>query len=139
MSALMEHAKSELAILRGPDAEPDEMQDDIEKNVLDIVQIFADAGHSGSSGAYTLGILKRVLDFQPITPLTGDDSEWLEVGTGVFQNKRCGRVFRGKDGKAYDIEGKVFRNADGSCFTSRDSRVYITFPYRPTTEFVDVK
>lgn len=139
--ALIEHAKRELALMRGPADQPDEMQDAIEAHVLKMVETFADEGHSGSSGAYTLSILSKVLAFEPVTPLTGNDDEWVEVGAQngkpLYQNNRCGRVFREGDDYAYDIEGKVFRDPDGSCFTSRDSRVPVTFPYTPMTETVD--
>jgi len=48
------------------------------------------------------------------------------------------QVFKDADGRAYDIDGRVFREPNGCCYTSSDSRVYITFPYRPKTEYVDV-
>ncbi len=58
---------------------------------------------------------------------------------GMWQNKRCFRVFKdSKDGPVYDIEGKVFREPDGACFTNGDSRVAVVFPYTPTREYVDV-
>lgn len=36
----------------------------------------------------------------------------------------------------YDTEGRVFCDPDGICYTNRDSRVDITFPYTPKTEYV---
>jgi len=47
-------------------------------------------------------------------------------------------VFKDETGEAYDINGKVFREPSGSCYTSFESRVPVTFPYTPTTEYVDV-
>lgn len=135
MGNLVEHAKTELALLRS--GEPDEMQDMIERDILQIVEIFERQEHSGSSGSYALGILKQVLDFEPITPLTGADDEWNEVGEGRWQNRRCSHVFKDASG-AYDIRGRIFREPDGACFTSRDSRVAVAFPYRPKSEYVDV-
>lgn len=140
MSNLVEHAKRELALLRAPN-EPDEMQDAIEANILKMVEFFSEAGHSGSSAPYTIGLLTKLLSFEPVLPLTGEDSEWNEVGPGVFQNNRCSHVFRQADrfdGQAYDIEGKVFREPNGACYTSGESQVPITFPYTPTREYVDV-
>jgi len=63
-------------------------------------------------------------------------------GDKLYQNKRCGRVFKDESG-AYDIDGKVFyewytdENGEKfkSHYTSRDSRVPVTFPYRPTTVY----
>lgn len=140
MSNLTDFARSELARLRGASDEPDEMQDAIEACVIGIVETFAEQGHSGSSGAYVLGILEKVLRFEPVTPLTGADDEWtvLDYADDMrAQNKRCGRVFKRGDGTAYDIEAVVFREPDGSCWTGAESHRDITFPYVPKTEIVD--
>jgi hypothetical protein len=58
------------------------------------------------------------------------------VTPGLFQNVTCGHVFK-ENGEAYDGEGGIFRDPDGSCFTSKDSRVPVTFPYFPNREYVD--
>jgi hypothetical protein len=140
MSNLTDFARSELARLRTPSDEPDKMQDAIEANVLKIVEVFAEAGHSGSSAPYTLGILEKVLRFEPLTPLTGEDDEWFvhdHDDECYAQNKRCGRVFKRRNGTAYDIEAAVFRDPDGSCWTGKESRRDVTFPYVPKTEIVD--
>lgn len=118
----------------------DEMQDAIGENILDVVAMFGLEGHSGSSAPYTIRYIEKALRFEPLSPLTGADSEWGEPFDygGGRQNKRCGNVFKDADGRAYDIDGRVFRDPSGCCYTSKDSRVYITFPYTPTTEYVDV-
>lgn len=134
--SLVEHAKRELALLPGDD-DGDEMQAEMNAHIIRMVELFADEGHSGFSAAYAISVLQKLLSFEPLTPLTGNDDEWVEVGTGVFQNSRCSRVFK-EDGEAYDIDGRVFREPSGACFTGRDSRVPVTFPYVPTTEYVDV-
>lgn len=140
MSNLLKHAEHELALLRGKDAEPDEMQDAIEQHILAMVKLFSEEGHSGSSASYAIQILEKVLRFEPVTPLTGEDDEWNDLGYAPdmkYQNKRCGHVFKGEDGRAYDGEGIIFRDPDGSCYTGAGSRVYIEFPYRPTKKYVD--
>lgn len=133
---LVEHAEKELALLS--DGEPCEMQAMMNRHILEMVKLFADFGHSGFSAGYTISVLERLLRFEPLKPLTGEDDEWNEVGEGVFQNNRCSHVFREADGRAYDSEGRIFREPDGSCYTSKDSRVYIEFPYTPKWEYVDV-
>lgn len=134
MSELRKHAERELALLGGADCE---MQQAIVASVLAMVDLFASQGHSGTSGAYAISCLEKVLRFEPITPLTGADDEWREISPGDEQNIRCSRVFR-RGGFAYDSRGKVFREPSGTCYTSRHSHVPVTFPYRPTTEYVDV-
>lgn len=107
------------------------------KAVMKMVREFSVEGHSGMSGSVALSVFKQVSSFKPLTPLTGDDDEWNEIGDGRYQNKRCGRVFKDEDG-AYDSEGRIFREPNGACFGRRESRVRISFPYSPTTEIVDV-
>jgi hypothetical protein len=112
------------------------------KHILHMVKEFADEGHSGFSGSYALQCLEKLLRFKPLSPLTGEDDEWTEVtrmsGYPHYQNKRCSSVFKdGKDGEAYDIDGKVFwewaKDENGepykSYYTGRESRVPVTFPY----------
>ncbi|WP_053225565.1 hypothetical protein [Methylobacterium indicum] len=116
------------------------MQDAIDACVIGIVETFAEQGHSGSSAAYVIGILDKVLRFEPVTPLTGEDDEWVVHAYDdecYAQNKRCGRVFKRRNGQAYDIEAVVFRDPDGFCWTGADSRRDVTFPYTPATEIVD--
>ena len=135
---LYEFAKSELARLQEPG---DEMQELMNSQLLEMVHLFSSHGHSGFSASYALAQLQRLLAWEPLTPLTGADDEWNEVGDGTFQNKRCSRVFKDRDrfdGQPYDIDAIVFREGPGQCYTSRDSAQPITFPYTPTTTYVDV-
>lgn len=122
----VEWAKSELDRLVKDD---DEMQKAINADILEIVEVFAKQGHSGFSGSYALSILTRLLDWKPITPLTGEDDEWNEVGEGVYQNKRCSSVFK-ENGQAYWMDGKIFSDDGGQTWwTNRNSRVPVTFPF----------
>ena len=138
MSKLVEHAKFELE--KAGYFDTDGMYGGmVGESVLELVEAFAEQGHSGLSASLALRVFARVADWEPLLPLTGEDDEWNEVG-GVFQNKRCSHVFKDTShGQAYDSSGKVFRDSDGCCFTSLDSRVPVTFPYTPTAEYVDVR
>lgn len=141
-SNYLRHAKDEWAIAfpRTGDADGDRMQALVGENVLDMVALFGLQGHSGFSASYAQRYIEKALRFEPFSPLTGVDSEWGEPFdyNGCSQNKRLSRVFRDADGRAYDIEGKVFEEPSGARYTGKNSRVYITFPYTPTTEFVKV-
>ncbi len=137
--SLLDHARTELALL-GPN---DEMQQAMNKHLLTMVETFANEGHSGFSASYAISILERLLRYEPLTPLTGADGEWNEVGLAhggpeCWQNKRCSHVFKDDSG-AYDSEGRIFREPSGSCYQNSRSRVYITFPYTPKHEYVDVE
>lgn len=151
---LIEHAKRELDIIGL--TEEDEYNGMMRKHILHVVKEFADEGHSGFSANYAINLLEKLLRFEPLAPLTGEDSEWndcsMESGYPHFQNKRCSHVFKDETG-SYDIRGKVFwewyqrdlepgevgypgkAEPKKSYFTSSDSRVYVTFPYVPTTVY----
>lgn len=135
MSNLIKHAEAELKAAGFHD---DKLYDGMLYDaVLELVTVFSKQGHSGMSAGIALDAFKRVAAFEPLGPLTGKADEWVEVSYGLWQNKRCSHVFKEKDGRAYDIEGKIFREPDGQCFINRDSRVYVEFPYIPRREYVD--
>jgi hypothetical protein len=148
MSNLRKHALMEFRAAGWVDENgeyKDEMQGMICDHVLKLIGVFADEGHSGSTAPYAINMFKTLASYEPIVPLTGEDWEWNELDYGCdpsWQNIRCGRVFKDADGRAYDIDGVVFyewfedenHERHKSYFTSKDSRVYITFPYTPTTE-----
>ena len=144
MSNLHSHALAEFRAAGWTDDEgkfKEEMQEAICKHVLELLKVFADEGHSGSTAPYTVNMFKKLAMFEPLVPLTGEDWEWHEPSPGVFQNIRCSRVFKQADrfnGQAYDIEGRVFREPTGACYTGAESRVPVTFPYTPKTEYVNV-
>jgi hypothetical protein len=134
--ALVEWAKSELDRLM-VDGEEDGMQKVMNDGILDIVRTFADQGHSGFSASYALNIIKRLLNWKPITPLTGEDDEWCEVydtENNTQQNKRCSAVFRENfdNSTAYYIDGKVFSDDGGKTWFTRGGRgssIDVTFPF----------
>lgn len=110
----------------------------IQENVLELLETFSQQGHSGLSAPYCVEMFRKLARLEPLVPLSGEAAEWNEVSDGVWQNNRCSHVFKEADGRAYDINGRIFRESSGCCYTSRDSRVYVTFPYTPKREYVDV-
>lgn len=132
------------------------MQKRICEHVLKLLDVFSEEAHSGTTAPYAVKLFKTLAMFEPVVPLTGEDWEWSEctnMGKGpgfdsVFQNKRCGRVFKDSSrygGQAYDTEAVIFydmvENEEGvpykSCYTSKDSVRVITFPYTPSHEYVE--
>nr|DAP09786.1 MAG TPA: hypothetical protein [Caudoviricetes sp.] len=140
MSDSVEYAKSELARIT---KDGDRLQDVINKNILDIVELFSSQGHSEFTAGYSMSILERLLRFKPITPLTGEDDEWADVshemGQKHFQNKRCSSVFKTVDEKgnmieAYDIDAIAYSDNGGlTWYTSSCFLKNVTFPYEPPT------
>lgn len=145
--SLIKYAEQELDIIGLGKNDPtgESMDYHMREHIMQMVRAFSDEGHSGFSANYALNILKRVLSFKPLTPLTGDDSEWNHVydddeGFPVYQNRRASDVFKDRNG-AYWSSGRVFWEwyssddiDDGkpfkSYYTSKNSRVPIeSFPW----------
>lgn len=132
MTNLIEHAKHELTLAGTEDTLYKEA---LPKAVLELIDVFANQGHSGMSAGITIDLFTRLAKFQPLTPLTGTDNEWTEIEDGLFQNKRASHVFK-ENGEAYDIEGRIFEDENGCRYINKDSRVAVTFPYIPKREYV---
>ena len=139
MSNLLSYAEDELNRIGMTENSPDEMNVEMRKHILHMVQEFSEEGHSGFSGRYALNILTKLLDFKPITPLTGAEDEWNDVGEDYWQNKRCSSVFKKADGTCYDIDGKVFwewyRDENGEAvktyYSGSGCSTPVIFPYTP--------
>ena len=142
MSYYKDFAEQELKLLGYNLEEQDDGPNKwIVENVLELLEVFSKQGHSGSSAGYCIDVFNKLARFEPLSPLTGEDWEWMNVGGGSFQNIRCGHVFKNNErfnGQPYDIDGKIFIEPDGASYTSRDSCVPITFPYTPKAEYVYV-
>lgn len=146
---MIEFSKRELDIIGMTEDSPDEINRMMRESILNIILVFSNSGFSGFSASYAVNVLEKLLRFDPLTPLTGEDDEWVDVsgygdGTPHYQNKRASRVFKDADGSAYDIDGKVFWDwytdpetgvKSKSHFTCRESRVAVEFPYTPTTVY----
>lgn len=109
---LVKFAKNELEILlEQSKREGDEsasMQDAFNKNIIEVVKAFSEGEHSGFTANLALQYIDRLLRYKPLTHLTLEDNEFIEVADGVYQNARCGSVFKQKDrfeGKPYCIDG----------------------------------
>lgn len=113
--SVISHARSELGRI-GFGAEDTEV-------MIDILERFFARWDSGAAVWAVAPVLQRLIAAKPLSPLTGEDDEWIDHGDGVFQNKRMASVFkdpRFHEGKlAYDAADPV--NPTGA----------ITFPYLP--------
>lgn len=152
-SNLVHHALTEIRLAYREDC--DVLDGVAIPDVLHSVEHFSMEGHSGGSAPYGIAklckdveeicgkkqadVVRTLLNFEPLTPLTGFDDEWVKHGHDdnmYAQNKRCSRVFMRRDGSCYDIEAVVFEDPDGSRWNTKDSSREVTFPYTPKTEVV---
>lgn len=94
MSNLVEHARRELGLI-GEDPKMIEMY-------INVVQAFADFGHSGGSASVAIPTINALLQFKNLTPLTDDPDEWVSHSEGMIaQNKRNPDAFSEDGGKTY--------------------------------------
>ena len=111
-SNLVKHAKFELEFIGviNPMDEGDlDYNGMIAKHVLELIETFANQGHSGNSAGLALELFMRLASFRPLTPVTNYPAEWEEitkdvlspgqiaVGERIWQNKRSSSTFS-KDG-----------------------------------------
>jgi len=147
-----DHAKREFFVAGWTD-EKGEFKDDMQKmlceQVLELLDLFSDHGHSGTTAPYAVDLFQKLAAFKLIMPLTGKDDEWCDLQNGCgdsMQNKRLSSVFKLPDGRAYDIDGRLywewFKDETGevskSYFSKGGDLFYIEFPYtqqKPVVEF----
>lgn len=155
------HAEIELDILSKSSGDPNNRPiiEPFKNEIIALCEAFGKSGQSGGSASYVASAISKAVEklmmFQTITPLLGEDSEWSVQGTSddepMFQNNRDGRVFKnGKNGKPYFIEAIVFDGDIGGRFTGNGSITtnegeiicsaqYIKeFPFTPKTFYVNV-
>ena len=108
------------------------------KNVMELIRVLDGQGHSGSSIGFVMSLFRTLVEYKPLTALTGSEEEWQDISdfygdkASVQQNKRCPSIFRvcNDNATAYNINGKVFSDDNGeSWFSCSASKVPVTFPY----------
>lgn len=162
MSNLKDFAKREFEILR--QNHPDSVVLGFENEIIKLIDKFGKSGQSGGSAPFYTSVIvktiKSLLGYETITPITGQDSEWVwedMINREDFdnvQNNRCFALFKRPDGTAYYLNAIVFQGEeDWNTFTSSGGGVYIDesltqsigscldikgFPFVPKTFYIDV-
>ena len=102
--SLVAHAKEELTRAGLFDRDSD-YKGMIGEAVLELVEKFAEQGHSGFSAHLTLEVFQRVASFKTLTPITCDPSEWNYINDmqsePLWQNRRQCDCFSEDGGKTY--------------------------------------
>ena len=134
MSNLVDFAENELELAK--------VEPEVRPALIAAVAAFGSYGHSGTSAEACADILYDLIRFRPLSPLTGEDNEWIDVteiaGETVYQNRRDSEVFKDDNG-AYWSCGRVFYDKKTDTYSTKqpESRVFITFPWiRPVNPFV---
>jgi hypothetical protein len=113
----------------------------IGKAIEELMEVFEKQGHSGMSAGIVANLFKKLVNYEVLTPLTGEEDEWGEWHEGYKngkkhrQNMRYSTVFQDEDGKSYQIDRYIF---DG-WICSHSRKDIDKFPYMPITEYIDTK
>lgn len=105
-SNFMKHAERELDLLLGADNSEDFYNGGIRQAVMELMEVFARQGHSGTSASIVREMFASLSDFKNLTPLTNDPDEWTDHGIGydgehTWQNVRNSAAFSHDGGKTY--------------------------------------
>ena len=150
----IKHLEKELEIVRSKLKGGDSLViEDFIEPIKHIAEIFSGQGHSGGSAPYYIGAvtetIKNMLHFKPLSPITGEASEWVKVanndGKDIYQNNRLSALFKdGEDGQPHYLDAIVWKGEeDYDTFSGTvegiTSRQLVRLPFTPKTFYVDVK
>lgn len=102
--SLVAHAKQELEI-SGAGDDYDGM---IGGAVMELIETFADQGHSGYSASVVVSIFNELAQYKPLGPLTTNPDEWMDVSEysasdAWWQSRRRPDAFSTDGGKTYTL------------------------------------
>lgn len=73
--------------------------------VMESVAVFSSHGHSGLSAPCEINLVKKLCNWEVLTPLTFNYDEWMKISEdGTMQNMRKGSIFKDPKGRIYDID-----------------------------------
>ena len=120
--SIIEQAKSELAL----NGAGDEYISLVVSTLEQYFERYDSGGAVAATASMFTGHLQRLIAGKPLSPLTGADDEWRELGAKpadevrVFQNRRCSTVY-----KNVSPDGEIAYDIDNATPSGRP----ITFPY----------
>jgi len=157
MTNTQSFAKHELDILAA--TVPNAIVTPFAKEILALCEAFGKSGQSGGSAPMTASSIshavKALMLQEPICDITGHESEWNDItemngGKLMWQNRRCGSLFKYPNGKCSYSNAIVWKGEEEyDTFTGRvysdfkqnkliKSSQYVKFPFKPKTFYIDV-
>lgn len=104
-SPLVNFAREEMRRAGMWDHDVDYGKGEIADCVLRLVKTHSREGHSGGSAEMVLDVFEKVVRYKPLSPLTSDPDEWMDVGQNMWQSRRNPSCFSEDGGKTfYDID-----------------------------------
>lgn len=129
---MIEFAKWQLNKLLEKCTEPGEkeMQNMMNNDVLELLKVFYEQGHSGFSAPIATRLFYKLANYKLVTEVEDNPDDWDDNG----QHKYISSVFKRDDGTCYYLYGTYFVEpcSDNFFFNGKYSRTNITFPLKPS-------
>ena len=103
------------------------MQEMMNNDVLELLKVFSEQGHSGFSAPIATRLFYKLANHKLITEVEDNPDDWDENG----QHKYITSIFKREVGTCYYMYGRLFAepNSD-NFFYNKASNVDITFPIK---------
>ena len=73
--------------------------------VMELIELFGSQDHSGMSAAMTIDLFDRLASYKPLSELTDNPTEWMDVSEELWQSRRNPVCFSNDGGRTYyDID-----------------------------------
>lgn len=135
-SAYIRFAKKQFELLGYKDVDDDGETDGpnqwIQENVFDVLKLIGSQGHSGSSIPYMTQFVSNFMMFTSVVPCEDKEEQWVKIDNDLYQHSLCGSLFKSKN-ISYTLDGYIFREPSGCCYTSGKSKKVVQLPFNPST------
>ncbi|MCD8207541.1 MAG: hypothetical protein LUD72_06375 [Bacteroidales bacterium] len=106
-NGLINHAKMELDFAGYTENAEDPINQLMRKQILELIAVFSEHGHSGSSAPWAISLFERLASYKTLSPLKLTDEEFGEAASGSLQNIRKSSIFKDGENKFHDIDAFV--------------------------------
>lgn len=141
LNTLKEYVETELELAGfGKNLDENSKKGKIRDFLSKTVDLFLSQEHTFESRDECIYLLRRLLMRLPISPLTGEEEEWINHSTeGFLTNKRCRTILKHiNTGEVVHCQAVVFRKNNGAFFTTDNSFRKVKFPYYPVVAYVEL-
>lgn len=91
------------------------------QQVIEAVAVFASHGNSGGSAPWEINLVKRLCNWDIISPLRFTDDEWSQISSdGTCQNRRKSDVFKEPNGSIHYNGAFTKRPISGYNFATKE-------------------
>jgi hypothetical protein len=119
-SNICKHAIKELKLAGYGNGE-DRLNDWMYQQVIESVAVFASHGNSGGSAPYEINLVKKLCNWDIISPLKFTDDEWMQISNdGTCQNIRKSNVFKEPNGDIHYNGAFTERPTDRFSFATKE-------------------